>query len=46
MQRFIAVRDQAMAYGVDSTRYSENKRAVEEKYIGPLVRTAMNRAGG
>jgi NADH-quinone oxidoreductase subunit G len=32
-----------MAYGVDSTRYGENKRAVEEKYIGPLVRTAMNR---
>uniref|UniRef100_UPI0035CA2D4D molybdopterin-dependent oxidoreductase n=1 Tax=uncultured Methylobacterium sp. TaxID=157278 RepID=UPI0035CA2D4D len=26
-----------------STRYGENKRAVEEKYIGPLVRTAMNR---
>lgn len=37
------LQDQAMAYGVDSTRYSENKRAVEEKYIGPLVRTAMNR---
>ncbi|KQT61086.1 NADH dehydrogenase [Methylobacterium sp. Leaf456] len=37
------LQDQAMAYGVDSTRYHENKRAVEEKYIGPLVRTAMNR---
>ena len=37
------LQDQAMAYGVDSTRYKENKRAVEEKYIGPLVRTAMNR---
>ncbi|GEP00810.1 NADH-quinone oxidoreductase subunit NuoG [Methylobacterium haplocladii] len=37
------LQDQAMAYGVDSTRYQENKRAVEEKYIGPLVRTAMNR---
>ena len=37
------LQDQAMAYGVDSTRYGENKRAVEEKYIGPLVRTAMNR---
>ncbi|WP_018259836.1 NADH-quinone oxidoreductase subunit NuoG [Methylobacterium sp. WSM2598] len=37
------LQDQAMAYGVDSTRYGENKRAVEDKYIGPLVRTAMNR---
>ncbi len=37
------LQDQAMAYGVDSTRYKESKRAVEEKYIGPLVRTAMNR---
>ncbi len=37
------LQDQAMAYGVDSTRYQENKRAVEEKHIGPLVRTAMNR---
>ena len=37
------LQDQAMAYGVDSTRYGENKRAVEEKHIGPLVRTAMNR---
>jgi NADH-quinone oxidoreductase subunit G len=37
------LQDQAMAYGVDSTRYTENKRAVEEKHIGPLVRTAMNR---
>ena len=37
------LQDQAMAYGVDSTRYQENKRAVEEKHIGPLIRTAMNR---
>ncbi|MDP4025625.1 NADH-quinone oxidoreductase subunit NuoG [Methylobacterium sp. NEAU 140] len=37
------LQDQAMAYGVDSTRYRENKRAVEEKHIGPLIRTAMNR---
>ena len=37
------LQDQAMAYGVDSTRYRENKRAVEDKYIGPLVKTAMNR---
>ncbi len=32
-----------MAYGVDTSRFAENKRAVEDKYIGPLVRTSMNR---
>src|SRR5579883_382836 len=37
------LQDQAMAYGVDSSRYVENKRAVEDKYIGPLVQTSMNR---
>jgi NADH-quinone oxidoreductase subunit G len=37
------LQDQAMAYGVDSSRYAENKRAVEDKYIGPLVKTSMNR---
>ena len=37
------LQDQAMAYGVDSSRYRENKRAVEDKYIGPLVKTIMNR---
>ena len=37
------LQDQAMAFGVDSSRYGENKRAVEDKYIGPLVKTAMNR---
>lgn len=37
------LQDQAMAYGVDSSRYAENKRAVEDKYIGPLVKTAMTR---
>jgi NADH-quinone oxidoreductase subunit G len=37
------LQDQAMAFGVDSSRYTENKRAVEDKYIGPLVRTSMNR---
>ena len=37
------LQDQAMAYGVDSTRYHENKRAVENKYIGALVKTSMNR---
>jgi len=37
------LQDQAMAYGVGGSRYSENKRAVEEKYIGPLIKTFMNR---
>ena len=32
-----------MGYGVDSSRYAENKRAVENKYIGALVKTSMNR---
>ena len=37
------LQDQAMAYGVDSSRYHENKRAVENKYIGALVKTIMTR---
>ena len=37
------LQDQAMAYGVDGSRFQENKRAVEDKYIGPLVKTMMNR---
>ncbi|WP_196258265.1 NADH-quinone oxidoreductase subunit NuoG [Pelagibacterium limicola] len=37
------LQDQAMAYGVDSSRFHENKRAVEDKYIGPLVKTIMTR---
>ena len=37
------LQDQAMAYGVDTSRYHENKRAVEDKYIGALVKTSMNR---
>jgi NADH-quinone oxidoreductase subunit G len=37
------LQDQAMAYGIDSNRFHENKRAVEDKYIGPLIRTFMNR---
>ena len=37
------LQDQAMGFGVDSSRYQENKRAVEDKYIGPLVKTSMNR---
>ncbi|OLL55157.1 NADH-quinone oxidoreductase subunit G [Bartonella henselae] len=37
------LQDQAMLYGRDCSRYTENKRAVEDKYIGPLVKTVMTR---
>ncbi len=37
------LQDQAMAYGINNSRYAENKRAVENKYIGPLVKTIMTR---
>jgi len=37
------LQDQSMAYGVDASRYRENKRAVEDKYIGALVKTVMTR---
>jgi NADH-quinone oxidoreductase subunit G len=37
------LQDQAMAYGIDKNRFDENKRAVEDKYIGPLVKTIMTR---
>ena len=37
------LQDQAMGYGVDTSRFAENKRAVEDKYMGPLVKTSMNR---
>ena len=37
------LQDQAMAYGVDRSRYADNKRAVEDKYLGPLVKTIMTR---
>ena len=32
-----------MYYGFDGSRYKENKRAVEEKYLGPLIKTFMTR---
>ena len=32
-----------MAYGFDRGRFHENKRAVEDKYLGPLIKTEMNR---
>src|ERR1700723_3296945 len=37
------LQDQAMGYGVDPSRFAENKRAVEDKYLGALVKTSMNR---
>src|SRR5262250_3945733 len=37
------LQDQAMAYGRDRSRFDENKRAVEDKYMGPLIKTVMTR---
>jgi len=37
------LQDQAMAYGFDRSRYLENKRAVPEKEMGPLIKTIMTR---
>ncbi|QQN73589.1 NADH-quinone oxidoreductase subunit NuoG [Croceicoccus sp. YJ47] len=37
------LQDQSMAYGRGATRYHENKRAVTEKYMGPLIKTIMTR---
>src|SRR5271167_2313970 len=37
------LQDQAMGYGMDHSRYAENKRAVKDKNLGPLVKTSMNR---
>jgi NADH-quinone oxidoreductase subunit G len=37
------LQDQAMGYGSDLSRYEENKRAVPDKELGPLVKTSMNR---
>ena len=37
------LQDQSMGYGRDDTRYEENKRAVEEKFMGPLIKTVMTR---
>jgi NADH-quinone oxidoreductase subunit G len=37
------LQDQAMAFGKGATRFDENKRAVEEKYLGPLIKTHMTR---
>ncbi|MGB6229601.1 MAG: NADH-quinone oxidoreductase subunit NuoG [Litorimonas sp.] len=37
------LQDQAMAYGRDFSRFEENKRAVDDKHMGPLVNTIMTR---
>jgi NADH-quinone oxidoreductase subunit G len=37
------LQDQAMAYGFDRGRFHENKRAVKDKYMGPVVETVMTR---
>ncbi len=37
------LQDQALAYGFDRGRYAENKRAVRDKYMGPLIKTIMTR---
>ncbi|WP_138380154.1 NADH-quinone oxidoreductase subunit NuoG [Luteithermobacter gelatinilyticus] len=37
------LQDQAVAYGMGQNRFHENKRAVKEKYMGPLIKTIMTR---
>mmetsp|Transcript_4721 Transcript_4721/g.8177 ORF Transcript_4721/g.8177 Transcript_4721/m.8177 type:complete len:741 (-) Transcript_4721:363-2585(-) len=37
------LQDQAMIFGSDRSRFNEPKRAVDDKNIGPLVKTVMNR---
>ncbi len=37
------LQDQSVAYGRGASRYDENKRAVTEKYMGPIVKTVMTR---
>ncbi len=37
------LQDQSIAYGRGASRYDENKRAVTEKYMGPLIKTIMTR---
>lgn len=37
------LQDQAMAFGRGSNRFDENKRAVKDKEMGPLISTTMNR---
>ena len=37
------LQDQSLFYGLDNSRYTENKRQVQEKYMGPLIKTEMTR---
>jgi NADH-quinone oxidoreductase subunit G len=37
------LQDQALGYGAGGSRYEENKRAVKDKNLGPLVKTVMTR---
>ncbi len=37
------LQDQSMFYGIDKSRFKENKRAVPEKNMGPLIKTQMTR---
>ena len=37
------LQDQSLMYGRATSRFGENKRAVEEKYMGPLIKTVMTR---
>jgi NADH-quinone oxidoreductase subunit G len=37
------LQDQAMAYGRSYTRFEENKRAIDDKYMGPVIKTSMTR---
>ena len=37
------LQDQSLFYGFDKSRYTENKRQVKEKYMGPLIKTQMTR---
>lgn len=37
------LQDQAVAYGMDRSRFYENKRAVKDKELGPLIETVMTR---
>ena len=37
------LQDQSLFYGLDNSRYTESKRHVKEKYMGPLIKTQMTR---
>jgi len=37
------LQDQAMAYGRPFSRFEENKRAIDDKYMGPVIKTSMTR---